>query len=387
MTTCFTSESVTKGHPDKVCDQIADAILDAVLAQDAQAHVACEVTAITDAVHIFGEITTTAKIDYASVARETIRAIGYTEPGHGFDADTCRITVDVHEQSPDIDMGVRRADEENAGAGDQGMMFGYACRETDSLMPLPIELAHALTRRLSYVREMRIVPELLPDGKAQVTVQYDDGVPTRIDTVVVSAQHIDAISESELRTTIIDEVISHALPARLLDERTHILVNPTGRFLIGGPAGDSGLTGRKLIVDTYGGYARHGGGSFSGKDASKVDRSAAYLARYLAKNVVAAGLADCCEVQLGYAIGVAQPVSLLIDCFGTEHAPLPHIHELIERSVDMRPAAIIARFNLRAPIYSRVSCYGHFGENARDMPWEQTDLADKWLRERTPACR
>ena len=386
MTTFFTSESVTKGHPDKVCDQIADAILDAVLAQDPQAHVACEVTAITDAVHIFGEITAAAAVDYEVIARKTIRAIGYTEPGHGFDADTCRITVDVHEQSPDIDMGVRRADAKNAGAGDQGMMFGYACRETDCLMPLPIELAHALTRRLSYVREMGIVPELLPDGKAQVTVQYDDGIPTRIDAVVVSAQHIDAISENELRTTIIDEVISRALPEHLLDERTRIFVNPTGRFLIGGPAGDSGLTGRKLIVDTYGGYARHGGGSFSGKDPSKVDRSAAYLARYLAKNVVAAGLADRCEVQLGYAIGVAQPVSLLIDCFGTEHAPQEHIRELIGRNVDMRPAAIIERFGLRSPIYSQISCYGHFGSNAKDMPWEQTDLAESWLLGRRPDC-
>ena len=378
MTTFFTSESVTKGHPDKVCDQIADAILDAVLAEDPQAHVACEVTAITDAVHIFGEITAAAAVDYEAVARETIRAIGY--------ADTCRISVDLHEQSPDIAMGVRRAGEENAGAGDQGMMFGYACRETESLMPLPIELAHALTRRLAYVREMRIVPELLPDGKAQVTVQYEDGIPARIDAVVVSTQHIDAISESELRTTVIDEVIASALPAHMLDERTRIFVNPTGRFLIGGPAGDSGLTGRKLIVDTYGGCARHGGGAFSGKDPSKVDRSAAYLARYLAKNVVSAGLADRCEVQLGYAIGVAQPVSLLVECFGTEHAPLEHIRGLISRSVDMRPSAIIARFGLRAPIYSRVSCYGHFGENAKDMPWEQTDLADAWLRERRSAC-
>ena len=386
MTTFFTSESVTKGHPDKVCDQIADAILDAVLAEDPQAHVACEVTAITDAVHIFGEITAAAAVDYEAVARETIRAIGYTEPGHGFDADTCRISVDLHEQSPDIAMGVRRAGEENAGAGDQGMMFGYACRETESLMPLPIELAHALTRRLAYVREMRIVPELLPDGKAQVTVQYEDGIPARIDAVVVSTQHIDAISESELRTTVIDEVIASALPAHMLDERTRIFVNPTGRFLIGGPAGDSGLTGRKLIVDTYGGCARHGGGAFSGKDPSKVDRSAAYLARYLAKNFVSAGLADRCEVQLGYAIGVAQPVSLLVECFGTEHAPLEHIRGLISRSVDMRPSAIIARLGLRAPIYSRVSCYGHFGENAKDMPWEQTDLADAWLRERRSAC-
>ena len=381
MTTYFTSESVTQGHPDKVCDQIADAILDAVLAADPYAHVACEVTAITDAVHIFGEITTCAHVDYEAVARETIRTIGYTTPGHGFDADTCRIVVDLHEQSPDINMGVQRENEEESGAGDQGMMFGYACRETESLMPLPIELAHALTRRLADVREMRIIPELLPDGKAQVTVQYEDGIPTRIDTVVGSTQHTDSISETELRAKVIDEVILKALPDNLLDEQTHMLINPTGRFLIGGPAGDSGLTGRKLIVDTYGGYARHGGGSFSGKDPSKVDRSAAYLARYLAKNVVAAGFADRCEVQLSYAIGVAHPVSLLVDTFGTESMPTQEIRRLILDSVDMRPAAIIRRFGLRAPIYSRVSCYGHFGENAKEMPWEQTGLADMWLEQ------
>ena len=386
MTTYFTSESVTQGHPDKVCDQIADAILDAVLAADPYAHVACEVTAITDAVHIFGEITTLANVDYEAVARETIRAIGYTQPGHGFDADTCRITVDLHEQSPDINMGVQRENEDESGAGDQGMMFGYACRETESLMPLPIELAHALTRRLAQVREAGILPELLPDGKAQVTVQYEDGVPARIDTVVVSTQHTDGISEQELRARVIDEVILKALPASLLDERTHMLINPTGRFLIGGPAGDSGLTGRKLIVDTYGGYARHGGGAFSGKDPSKVDRSAAYMARYLAKNVVAAGFADRCEVQLSYAIGVAQPVSLLVDTFGTESMPTQEIRRLILDSVDMRPTAIIRRFELREPIYSKVSCYGHFGEHAREMPWEQLELAAVWLKQTRIHC-
>ena len=375
MTTFFTSESVTKGHPDKVCDQIADAILDAILAKDPAAHVACEVTAIPDAVHIFGEITTLARVDYEAIARETIRRIGYTEPGRGFDADTCRVTVDLHEQSPDIDMGVSRADEKDEGAGDQGMMFGYACRETESLMPLPIELAHALTRRLAYVRENCILPELLPDGKAQVTVQYDDGKPVRVDAVVVSTQHTEAITESELRTQVIDEVISHAIPEGLLDEHTRIFVNPTGRFLIGGPAGDSGLTGRKLIVDTYGGYARHGGGAFSGKDPSKVDRSAAYMARYLAKNVVAAGLADRCEIELSYAIGVAEPVSVLADTFGTGRLPDNEIAKLLRRHVDLRPNAIIRRFGLRAPIYSSVSCYGHFGANAKAMPWEQTDLA------------
>ena len=378
MTTCFTSESVTQGHPDKVCDQIADAILDAVLAEDPSSHVACEVTAITDEVHIFGEITTRAKVDYEAVARQTIRLIGYTRPGYGFDADTCRITVSLHEQSPDINLGVSRDDEDENGAGDQGMMFGYACRETDSLMPLPIELAHALTRRLARVREEGILPELLPDGKAQVTVQYEDGVPTRIDTVVVSTQHTPHISEEALHAAVIDQVIRKALPARLLNDQTRMLINPTGRFLIGGPAGDSGLTGRKLIVDTYGGYARHGGGAFSGKDPSKVDRSAAYLARYLAKNVVAAGLALRCEVQLGYAIGVAEPVSLLVDTFGTETLPVEAIRRLILDTVDMRPSAIIRRFGLRSPIYSRVACYGHFGENAARMPWEQTELAVLW---------
>ena len=378
MHTLFTSESVTKGHPAIVCDPIADAILDALLAQDPMSHVACEVTAITDAVHIFGEITTTAKVNYEQIARDTIRKIGYTEPGHGFDAETCKITVDLHEQSPDINMGVSREIEEDAGAGDQGMMFGYACRETESLMPLPIELAHALTKRLAYVREMHILPDILPDGKAQVSVEYDEaGKPVRIDTVVVSTQHTEAISENELRTAIIDEVISRALPADMLDQNTHIYVNPTGRFLIGGPAGDSGLTGRKLIVDTYGGYAHHGGGAFSGKDPSKVDRSAAYMARYIAKNVVAAGLADRCEVQLSYAIGVAQPVSVLVDTFGTEKVAREKIQELVS-AVDMRPAAIIKRFDLRPPNFSKVSCYGHFGENAKDMPWEKTDLAESW---------
>ncbi|MFR2494589.1 MAG: methionine adenosyltransferase [Christensenellales bacterium] len=375
MHTLFTSESVTKGHPDKVCDQIADAILDALLAQDPMSHVACEVTAITDAVHIFGEITTTAKVNYEQIARDTIRKIGYTEPGHGFDAETCKITVDLHEQSPDINMGVSREIEEDAGAGDQGMMFGYACRETESLMPLPIELAHALTKRLAYVREMHILPDILPDGKAQVSVEYDEaGKPVRIDTVVVSTQHTEAISENELRTAIIDEVISRALPADMLDQNTpsHQLDQ---RFL--SAACGRRLTGRKLIVDTYGGYAHHGGGAFSGKDSSKVDRSAAYMARYIAKNVVAAGLADRCEVQLSYAIGVAQPVSVLVDTFGTEKVAREKIQELVS-AVDMRPAAIIKRFDLRTPNFSKVSCYGHFGENAKDMPWEKTDLAESW---------
>ena len=377
MKTVFTSESVTQGHPDKVCDQIADAILDALLAQDPMSHVACEVTAITDAVHIFGEITTTAKVNYEAIARETIRKIGYTEPGHGFDADTCRVMVDLHEQSPDISMGVNRERPEDEGAGDQGMMFGYACRETDSLMPLPIELAHALTRRLTFVRETGLLPDLLPDGKSQVTVEYEDGKPVHIDTVLISTQHKDSITQEALCAAVIEQVIRPVLPKALFDHRTKILVNPTGRFLIGGPAGDSGLTGRKLIVDTYGGYARHGGGAFSGKDASKVDRSGAYMARYLAKNVVAAGLADRCEVQLSYAIGVAQPVSVLVDTFGTERLPVENIRTRVN-TVDMRPAAIIERFRLREPKFAKVSCYGHFGSNAKDMPWEQTDLAALW---------
>ena len=378
MHTLFTSESVTKGHPDKVCDQIADAILDALLAQDPMSHVACEVTAITDAVHIFGEITTTAKVDYEQIARDTIRSIGYTEAGHGFDADTCKITVDLHEQSPDINMGVSREIEENAGAGDQGMMFGYACRETESLMPLPIELAHALTRRLAYVREMHILPDILPDGKAQVSVEYDEaGKPVRIDTVVVSTQHTDAISETSC-APLSSTRSSPALCRTICLTRTPASSSTRpDASSSAGPAGDSGLTGRKLIVDTYGGYAHHGGGAFSGKDSSKVDRSAAYMARYIAKNVVAAGLADRCEVQLSYAIGVAKPVSVLVDTFGTETVAKEKIQELVS-GVDMRPAAIIKRFDLRSPNFSKVSCYGHFGTNAKDMPWEKTDLAEEW---------
>lgn len=374
MTTYFTSESVTQGHPDKVCDQIADAILDAVLAADPYAHVACEVTAITDAVHIFGEITTLASVDYEAVARETIRAIGYTQPGHGFDADTCRITVDLHEQSPDINMGVQREDEAESGAGDQGMMFGYACRETDSLMPLPIELAHKLTKRLAYVRREGILPYLLPDGKAQVTVEYRDGIPARVDTVVVSSQHGADVSMDTLREDVLLHVIRPVIPEAMLDADTKYFINPTGRFCIGGPAGDSGLTGRKLIVDTYGGYARHGGGAFSGKDPSKVDRSGAYMARYLAKNVVAAGLADRCEIQISYAIGVAQPVSLLVDTFGTGVTSDESIQKLIRDTVDLRPSAIIDKLNLRTPFYRHTASYGHFGSNTVDLPWEQTDL-------------
>lgn len=382
----FTSESVTEGHPDKICDQVSDAILDAILAQDPNGRVACECTVTTGVVNVMGEITTECYVDIPKVVRQTVREIGYDRAKYGFDCETCAVITNIDEQSADIALGVDHSleskqtgeDALDNGAGDQGMMFGYACRETENLMPLPIELAHALTKRLAYVREMHILPDILPDGKAQVSVEYDEaGKPVRIDTVVVSTQHTDAISENELHTAIIDEVIARALPADMLDKNTRIFVNPTGRFLIGGPAGDSGLTGRKLIVDTYGGYAHHGGGAFSGKDSSKVDRSAAYMARYLAKNVVAAGLADRCEVQLSYAIGVAQPVSVLVDTFGTEKVDREKIQALVS-AVDMRPAAIIKRFDLRSPRFSKVSCYGHFGENAKDMPWEKTDLAEGW---------
>lgn len=384
MKQLFTSESVTEGHPDKICDQISDAVLDAILAQDPYARVACETCTTTGIVMVMGEVTTTADYRVDDIVREVVCDIGYDRAKYGFDGHTCAVLTAMHGQSPDIAMGVddalegRGVGDMDIGAGDQGMMFGYACRETENLMPLPIELAHALTKRLAYVREMHILPDILPDGKAQVSVEYDEaGKPVRIDTVVVSTQHTDAISENELHTAIIDEVIARALPADMLDKNTRIFVNPTGRFLIGGPAGDSGLTGRKLIVDTYGGYAHHGGGAFSGKDSSKVDRSAAYMARYLAKNVVAAGLADRCEVQLSYAIGVAQPVSVLVDTFGTEKVDREKIQALVS-AVDMRPAAIIKRFDLRSPRFSKVSCYGHFGENAKDMPWEKTDLAEGW---------
>ena len=374
----FTSESVTCGHPDKVCDQIADKILDSLLEQDPHSRVACEVTCATDSVHIFGEVTTSAEIDYDSTARRVIREIGYTTPGQGFDAETCKIQVDLHKQSPDIARGIDRrnlAERLNSGAGDQGMMFGYACKETSSLMPLPIELAHSLAKRLEQVRRTNELDYLLPDGKTQVTVEYDEqDRPCRIAAVIVSSQHRDWVDIEKLRQDIVDHVILPTLPNSLVDSKTQFFINPTGRFVMGGPAADSGLTGRKLITDTYGGYARHGGGAFSGKDASKVDRSGAYLARYIAKNIVAADLADRCEVQLGYAIGLAEPVSFRIDTFGTEHLKKEIIYDAVAHSVDMRPMAIIDKFGLTNPIFSRVSCYGHFGSNAADMPWEQTDL-------------
>ena len=376
-TSYFTSESVTRGHPDKVCDQIADRILDEHIRQDPESHVACEVTCATDSVHIFGEITSDATVDYEKIARDVIADIGYTKAGHGFDAETCRITVDLHRQSPDIARGVNRQSKDehlDNGAGDQGMMFGYACRQTDDYMPLPIELAHALARKLEDIRTSDLLPYLLPDGKSQVTVEYKDGTPVRIATVIVSAQHSAEIPIEELRDDIVSQVILPVLPSSLIDQNTIFFINPTGRFVEGGPAADSGLTGRKIIVDTYGGYARHGGGAFSGKDASKVDRSGAYLARYLAKNIVAAGLADKCEIQLSYAIGLAEPTSVLIDTFETGKTDEQTLLAMISSQVDMRPNAIIDRFYLKTPLFSNVSCYGHFGRNASRMPWEQTNL-------------
>ncbi len=373
----FTSESITCGHPDKVCDQIADRILDCLLERDPHSRVACEVTCAVNSVHIFGEVTTTASIDYEAETRRVIREIGYTTPGLGFDAETCSIRVELHEQSPDIARGIdRRAESEllSSGAGDQGMMFGYACRETPSLMPLPIELAHSLAKRLEQVRRLNELDYLLPDGKTQVTVEYQHGLPKRISSVIVSTQHRDSVETGALRSDILGHVILPTLPKRLVDKDTQFFINPTGRFVIGGPAADSGLTGRKLIADTYGGFSRHGGGAFSGKDASKVDRSGAYLARYIAKNIVASNLADRCEVQLGYAIGLSEPVSFMIDTFGTERAEKGRIYDAVLSSVDMRPMAIIQKFGLTRPIFSRVACYGHFGSNAADMPWEQTDL-------------
>lgn len=384
-TKLFTSESVTEGHPDKVCDQIADKILDEILSQDSQSRCACEVIAEPGAVHIMGEITTSANVDYVACTREVIRHIGYIDPELGF-TDQCAITCTLHRQSPDIAMGVdcsyesKNEKENDTGAGDQGMMFGYACNETESYMPLAIQLSNELTRRLTFVRKTGILPYLRPDGKAQVTVEYQGERPQRIAAVVVSTQHDSDIDMTKLREDVWENVIKVAIPVELLDDKTQIYINPTGRFVLGGPAADTGLTGRKIIADTYGGYARHGGGAFSGKDATKVDRSAAYMARYIAKNIVAAGFADQCEVQLSYAIGVAQPVSVRIDTFGTEKIDMDIIQNLIS-VIDLRPAAIIRKFNLRTPIFSKVSCYGHFGANASGMPWEDTALADEWKQQ------
>jgi len=381
----FTSESVTEGHPDKISDKISDAILDEILRQDPMSRVACETFCTTGLVSVMGEITTSAYVDIQSIVRETVREIGYTRAKYGFDCDSCAVLSSIHEQSPDIAMGVDKAleakegtmaDDLDTGAGDQGMMFGYACNETEELMPMPISLAHKLARRLTDVRKDGTLAYLRPDGKTQVTVEYHDDTPVRVDTVVVSSQHSDSVTLSQIREDVIKHVIKPIIPDSLMDENTKIFVNPTGRFVIGGPAGDTGLTGRKIIVDTYGGYSRHGGGAFSGKDPTKVDRSASYAARYVAKNIVAAGLADKCELQVAYAIGVARPVSVMIDTFGTAKYDEASIAAAAEKLFDFRPAAIIQKFDLRRPIYCQVAAYGHMGREDVDAPWERLDLAD-----------